>query len=221
MSRKLFMIVTSLVVQPLLAAPPPVAPPKKAPVTVVKKFQFFGQDTEKWLPQTKNLPSASDVERIGQKLSSRVRNLDPFAIATFPREDAEVRIIVEDPSRPTPKVTLNQALQTLKLNGVNLVNKEFLIGGRSVFEGDIIEIAFQKETFQALVNEISATEIQFTDLIRNETGVMPHTMIPHLQMEPLRAVVSSLESRMVPLEPQTPVEKTPASPKKSSPSSKK
>jgi hypothetical protein len=104
----------------------------------------------------------------------------------------------------TPKVTLNQALQTLKINGVNLKNKEFLIGGRNACEGDVIELAYKTEIFQAQVVEVGAIEIQFRDLQRQEVGVLRHSIIPNLEIEPLQSVASRLESRMTPMETPTP-----------------
>ena len=218
MNRIVFLLAATLLATAAAAAAPPAALPKKPPAAARKAFKFFGQDTHKWVPQVKNLPMARDVEQMGRKLSSRVRNQDPFGMATFPREDSISPVIVEESNRPTLKVTLNQALQTLKLNGINLGTREFLIGGRSVYEGDVIELGFRKEIFQALV-EVGATEIRFRDLQRDETGVLPHNLIPDLQLEPLRRVVSSLESSMVPMEAPA-SGKAKASPPKKSPASR-
>ncbi|RYD37924.1 MAG: hypothetical protein EOP86_02270 [Verrucomicrobiaceae bacterium] len=212
MNRTVLLLATAMLTATLAAAPP-VAPLKK-PAAARVPFRFFGQDTHKWVPQMKNVPKAHDVEEIGRKLSSRVRNQDPFGMATFPRGDSVSPIIVEEPSRPTLKVTLNQALQSLKLNGVNLDSKEFLIGGRSVGEGDVVELGFQKEIFQALVVEVGAAEIHFRDLQRGETGVLPHTLIPNLQLEPLRQAAFPLEARMTPMEAMTSGKAKASSPKK-------
>ncbi|WP_170157527.1 hypothetical protein [Roseimicrobium gellanilyticum] len=170
-----------------------------------KKPAFVGGEAN-WLPKVKSLPTAQDIEATAQKLSSRVRTLDPFSVSTFPREE-DVAVVDENENRPTVRLTLNQALQTLKLNGVNLVNKEFLIGGRNVFEGDVIELSYKNEIFQALCVEVNATEIVFRDLQRGDVGIMPHNMIPTLQLEPMRKVASSLESRWAPMEPATPPKK--------------
>ncbi|MDA0814826.1 MAG: hypothetical protein O3C21_20805 [Verrucomicrobia bacterium] len=166
---------------------------------------FFGKDTATWLPDAKSLPTAADVEGTAQKLSSRARNVDPFGVPTFPTEEEDPG--VEDSSRPTPKVTLNQALGTLKINGVNLVTKAFLIGGRNIFEGDVIELAFRDELFKALVVTVGATEIMFRDLTRDEAGVIPHSMVRQLQLEPLQPADATLKSRMSPMEPFSPVKK--------------
>lgn len=171
-----------------------------------KKPEFVGGEAP-WLPKgVKSLPTAQDIEANAQKLSSRVRTLDPFAVSTFPREE-DIAVEDENENRPTVRLTLNQALQTLKLNGVNVTQKEFLIGGRNVFEGDVIELSYKNEIFQALCVEVNATEIVFRDLQRGDVGIMPHNMVPKLQLEPMRKVASSLESRWAPMEPATPPKK--------------
>ncbi|WP_009958490.1 hypothetical protein [Verrucomicrobium spinosum] len=185
-----------------LGAPAPKAPVSK-PAEKAKPL-FFGIDTAPWLPKAPSLPKAGDVEVLAQRLSSRVRNLDPFGVPTFPREDTLPLIVEEDPARPTPKLTLNQALQTLKLNAVNLDTREFIIGARSVFEGDVIELSFRGELFRALVVEVGATAVVFRDIDRAETGLMPHSMVRNLRLEPMQTTASRLDAHLAPLEPPSP-----------------
>ena len=184
---------------PAAPAPPPA---QKKPATAAVPL-FVGQDTAPWLPKVTTLPKAAEVESRAQKLSSRVRNVDPFGVATFPREESLPVIVEEDPARPTPKLTLNQALQTLKLNAVNLEKKEFVLGARSVFEGDVIELSFRNEIFRALVVEVGATEVVFRDLDREETGIMPHSVVRGLKLEPMQISPSRLDPHLAPMEPRS------------------
>lgn len=185
-----------------LGAPAPETPEGKAAEKA--KPLFFGIDTANWLPKAPSLPKAGDVEVLAQRLGSRVRNVDPFGVPTFPREDTLPLIVDEDPVRPTPKLTLNQALQTLKLNAVNLDTREFIIGARSVFEGDVIELSFRGELFRALVVEVGATAVVFRDIDRAETGLMPHAMVRNLRLEPMQTTNSRLAPHLAPLEPPSP-----------------
>lgn len=171
------------------------AAPKRAPL-------FVGTGTVSWLPKAASLPSAGDIEKVAEKLSSRLRSVDPLGVSTFPREDDQ-RMLDEDPARPTARITLNQALQTLKIIGINLEGHEFLIGGRSVGEGDVMELAYKNENFMAQVVEVGATQILFRDLRRNESGVLTHKIMPQLQLEPLRNVTSRVESKMSKMEKLT------------------
>lgn len=183
--------------------------PAKAKTTAPKRAPLFvGSGTASWLPRAELLPSADTIEAEATKLGVRKRNMDPFGLSTFPRED-DVPIINEDIYRATPKITLNQALQTLRINGVNLQRKEILIGGRQAAEGDVIELAFKGEVFMAQVTEVGAAQLSFRDLQRNETGMLKHAILPQLAIEPLQKIASQFESRMTPVEPQTP---TPSKP---------
>jgi len=164
---------------------------------------FVGNGTATWLPRTELLPNAAAIEALAKKLGVRQRNMDPFGLSTFPRED-DAPLITEDIYRATPRITLNQALQTLKINGVNLPRKEFLIGGRQAAEGDVIELAFKGEVFLAQIIEVSATQLLFRDLQRDETGVLQHDILPQLSIEPLQKIASQFESRITPMEPAPP-----------------
>ena len=192
------MVSTSLVAVQAQTKPaaPKVAVPKRAPL-------FVGNGTVGWLPRTELLPNAESIEAQAKQLCVRQRNMDPFGLATYPREN-DAPVITEDIYRATPKITLNQALQTLKINGVNLQRQEFLIGGRRAAEGDIIELAFKGEVFLAQITEVSATQLHFRDHPRDETGVLKHDILPHLSIEPLQIITSQLERRITPVEPALP-----------------
>ena len=193
-------IITILAGSGILAAQPAARAGK---ASQARKPLFFGGERV-LTGAAELLPTAAQIETLAEKLSSRQRNVDPFGLAIFPREENQP--IVEDDfiARLTPKITLNQALQTLKINGVNLKQKEFLLGGRNACEGDVIELAYKAEIFQAQVLEVGPDEILFRDLKRNETGVLRHSIISQLEMEPLHDVASRFESRMTPMETPTP-----------------
>ena len=161
---------------------------------------FVGSDTPGLLPLNKITPTAGELEIAAQKLSGRLRNQDPFDLATFPSQEAAQPLLDDELPRATVRITLNQALQTLKINGVNLVGKEFLIGGRNALEGDVIELSFKGELFQAEVMEVTASQIVFRDLQRNESGVLSHKAVPNLSIEPMKSRTSPLIDKMTPME---------------------
>jgi hypothetical protein len=175
--------------------------PAKKASTPKRAALFVGNGSASWLPRTDLLPSADAIEAEAKKLGVRKRNMDPFGLSTFPRED-DAPVVTEDIYRATPKITLNQALQTLKINGVNLQKKEILIGGRQAAEGDVVELVFKGEVFMAQVVEVGAAQLMFRDLQRNETGVLRHDILPQLAIEPLQKIASQFESRMTPVEPK-------------------
>jgi hypothetical protein len=173
-----------------------------------RKSLFIGAGNEKWMPATTLLPSAEELESVAQKLSSRLRNVDPFGLSTFPREeDVKAKPAVASALRSTPKPTLNQALKTLKITGICLNQREFLIGGRNVFEGDVMHLEFQNEIFLAQVVEVGPTQIRFRDLERKDTGVLSHSLLPQLRIEPIenRSQMNGLEDKLSPMETQSPI----------------
>jgi hypothetical protein len=194
------LVATSLLAQGHASAQAPQPAAKKAPPP--KRMALFtGYGTSSWLPKASILPSAEDIETAARKLSSRERNMDPFSLPTFPREE-DLRAAVATVDRQTEKVTLNQALQSLKVTGINLDKKEILFRGRNVYQGDVMVLSFRDQVFYAQVVEINGTQILFRDVKRHETGVLPHSLLPHLELEPLqkRAGLSGLEGRVSPME---------------------
>lgn len=188
------------------AATDAVAQAPARPAEAVKRGKLFiGSNSTgvAWLPKIELLPNELAMEAGAQKLGARLRNLDPLGVPTFPRED-DTPLFEEEPLRETPRVTLNQALQTLRINGVSTGRKEFLIGGRNVFEGDVIELLFKGEVFQAQVVEVGYAELRFRDLIRGEAGVLPHNLVPRLALEPLRRAAPLLDGKAFPMEPAKP-----------------
>lgn len=157
---------------------------KKAPPSKRTELFVGGSDLS-WLPRTGFLPSAVDLQTRAQTMSSRVRNLDPFGLSTFPKE-GDMEAPQSDLSRPSERITLNQALKNLKVTGINLKKKEILMRGQNIFEGDVMMLSFRDEIFFAQITEVGATQIVFRDIKRQETGVLPHSLIPHLNVEPIQ-----------------------------------
>ena len=128
--------------------------------------------------------------------------MGPFGLRMFPVEDEAVPALSKI-ARAADRVTLNQGLQTLRLNGINLERKEFLIGARNVFQGDSIELSYKGEVFVAEVVEVGPTQIVFRDNTRNETGVLAHNLVHRLVLEPLqnRPGEAGLQGKFSPMEP--------------------
>jgi hypothetical protein len=192
--------VASLAARDLASAQAPQPAKKNAPPKRTALFTGYGTST--WLPKAPILPSAADIETAARRLSSRERNMDPFSLPTFPREEDLRAAVATTVERQTEKITLNQALQSLKVTGINLDKKEILFRGRNVYQGDVMVLSFKDQVFYAQVVDINGTQILFRDVKRHETGVLPHTLLPHLELEPLqkRAGLSGLEGRVSPME---------------------
>jgi len=178
------------------------APPPKLPQQGRIEL-FVGYGSAAWLPQSTALPTAREIDNRAQKLGARQRNIGPFGLRMFPVEE-QAASTQSTIARAADRVTLNQALQTLRLNGINLAHKEFLIGARNVFVGDSLELAFKGEVFIAEVVEVGPTQIVFKDNARKETGVMSHHLVQQFALEPLQdnRRKAALREMLTPMEPQ-------------------
>lgn len=183
-----------------LKAQPSPPPPKAQQQARVELFVGIG--SANWLPQSNLLPTAKEIDNQAKKLGSRQRNMGPFGLRMFPVED-EAAPAVSHITRTADRVTLNQALQTLRVNGLNLEQKEFLIGARNVFAGDALEISFKGEVFVAEVVEVGPLQIIFRDNAKQETGILAHNIVHHLALEPLqtRPRKGRLQGKLSPMEP--------------------
>lgn len=179
---------------------PTQASPKSQPQNRVELF--VGNGSVNWLPQSNLLPAAREIDNRAQKLGARQRNMGPFGLRMFPVED-EAAPAATHITRGADRVTLNQALQTLRINGINLDRREFLIGARNVFVGDALEVFFKGEVFVAEVVEIAPLQIVFRDHARRETGVLAHNLVQRLALEPIRNRPSggALGGKLSPMEP--------------------
>lgn len=200
---KLFLTALMLVSTPTWLTRAQNASSAVKPVESKQPFLFIGKATANWLPKSELLPSAESIEEDAKRLSVRKRNVDPFGLSTFPREEAEP-VLIDETSRATAKITLNQALQTLRLNGLNPLQKRFLIGGRYVAEGDVVQLSYKEEVFWAKVVEVGATQIHFYDLQREESGILKHDFLPQLKITSSKEQSSKFEAGMTPVEPMTP-----------------
>jgi hypothetical protein len=165
---------------------------------------FVGNGSAAWLPQTTSLPNAREIDNRAQKLGARQRNLEPFGLRMFP-VDEQTPAVSSNIARAADRVTLNQALQTLRITGINLDKREFLIGARNVFIGDALELSFKGEVFLAEVVEVGPVQIVFRDNARQETGVMSHHLVQRFALEPLRSKPrdTALQHLLTPMEPRT------------------
>jgi|688.fasta_scaffold20112_12 hypothetical protein len=197
---KFFLTVLILVSIPTWLARGQSASSAGKPAEYNKPFLFIGKATANWLPKSELLPSAESIEESAKNLSVRKRNVDPFGLSTFPREE-EKTLLIDETSRATERITLNQALQTLKLNGLNPLQKKFLIGGRYAAEGDVIQLSYKDEVFWAKVVEVGATQIHFYDLQRKESGILKHDFLPQLKITSSKEQSLKFEAGMTPIEP--------------------
>jgi hypothetical protein len=167
---------------------------------------FMGASDAPWLPKTKGrtLPNLEVIEQRARKLAARQRNLDAFALPVFPREPAPKKTDKKPQlQREAERITLNEALQTLRISAINLRRGEFLINGHEVGRGDTLVLGYKGLTFEAVVSEVGPQEIRFKEQQSGETGVLPHRVLPRFVPQAVapQATQGLLQGHATPIPP--------------------
>jgi hypothetical protein len=110
------------------------------------------------------------------KLLTHRRSTDPFGLAIggkFKGLPAVVEHPAAQPAKTTGAVqlpvtsdqpTLEKAVQHLPIGGLNIPDREALIGFRSVHEGDLLVLEFGGRQFAVWVQSIDQRGVQFCDI---------------------------------------------------------
>ncbi len=148
---------------------------------------------------------ASQIEDMVKFLGSRKRNVDPFGLSMYPREKPvpgeEPKDTKNQPERLADTVKLNEALRSIKVSLINPSNKEFVVQGRIIYEGDFVILQYRSEVFVAKVMQVTASKILLRDPKRNENGEILLSIIPEIHVEPLNSAKAKLDSYALPMEP--------------------
>jgi len=152
----------------------PAAKVNAAPPITAKELALPTPAAPAWLP------SPAEVEDRLKSLGTRKRNADPFGLSMFPTEK-NTKAGSTAAEHATDRVSLSQAVRSLKIGLVNPAGKEFVVHGNNVYQGDTITLAFKGEAFAAQVTEVTAFRIVFTDLKSHDIAWVPLTIIPSLK----------------------------------------
>jgi hypothetical protein len=149
----------------------------------------------------------------------RGRATDPFGQL----QDPNAKRIIKTSSTKTPhRVTQVQAtpfadiVRLIKVTTIMPKDKSFLIGTRSIKQGDAIPLNYRGKTFRVEVSSVNSHQIDFRNLDNNETGslkldIMPTGMTPGARL--MSAPGMSLDRPDSPIELDSgnlPNEKSPA-----------
>jgi hypothetical protein len=145
------------------------------------------------------VPTEEEIEGIAKKMVTRVRSVDAFGLMNYPKEKA----VGEDGDDITPDViSLTKALGTLKLNGINLIKQEIMLGARAVRQGDVLHLDYRGSQYFAELIEVTSTQVNFRDIKKNELGVIGHAIVKTLSIEPMtnRPEMDTKSGKFIPSE---------------------
>jgi len=121
------------------------------------------------------------LNAMGAILSIRNRNTDPFG----QYQDPSAKPVVKAPTTAKVKrVTTVQAtpfsdiVRRIKVNTVMPAEKSFLIGTRTVKQGDELPLSFRGRQIKAQVSAVSSSAIEFRNSESGETASIKLNMLP-------------------------------------------
>jgi hypothetical protein len=115
-------------------------------------------------------------------LVSRSKNRDPFQMPI-----RKIRRQTELSKQPAPRqseapqapvTTFAQAIEHLSVHGIDVASREVLIGSRSLAEGDLITIQYNKQPFTAWVRSVGKEGVTFVNAELTDTAQKPVTSGP-------------------------------------------
>ncbi|MDP3851202.1 MAG: hypothetical protein Q8Q59_11905 [Luteolibacter sp.] len=146
------------------------------------------------------------VESLTAVFSIQKRVTDPFGQL----QDPNAKPIIKNPiAKAAPRFAPLQAtpfsdiIRLIKVTTIMPGEKRFLIGTRSVRQGDRIPITFRGKNLNVEVSSVSARRIEFRNLENGESAALPLTLLP-VGMTPGNHGISA--PGMVPDLPNAPID---------------
>jgi hypothetical protein len=124
---------------------------------------------------------AAYVESYANVLSIRERTSDPFGQFQDPDAKPIVKPTVAKQTRRTAPLQATPFSDIIKLLQVTTImpkEKRFLVGTRSIKQGDVIPLGFRGKNIKVEVASVSSQQIEFRNLENNETASLKLNLLP-------------------------------------------
>jgi len=189
---------------PAPAAPsaPSVTPFSKAP-TATTPSRYAGGDLKAY------------VEALCNQLAMRERASDPFGQLQDPNAKPVVKptTTAKTQRRVTaePPASLTDIVARIEITTIMPKDKRFLVGSRSIGQGDKLPLSFRNKQIHTQVTEVSSHRIVFRNLDTGELGVRQLNLLPQGMTPGTRTLTAP---GMVPANPNNilEIDSPPASP---------
>lgn len=154
-------------------------------------------------PHTANAPVPSRfvgpdlksyVEAIASQFAMRERTSDPFGQQQDPNARPVVKPIDSKTIRRTtiePSTSLSDIVARIEITTIMLKDKRFLVGSRSIGQGDILPLNFRNKPIRTQVTEISSKKIVFRNLDTGELGVRQLNILPSGMTQGTHSITAS------------------------------
>jgi len=146
------------------------------------------------------------IAELANQLAIRSRVSDPFAQLQDPNAKPQVKPTVAKTARrtaPEPPATLSDIVGRIEITTIMPKDRRFLVGSRSIGQGDKVPIAFRNKQIRTEVTEVSSHRIAFRNLDTGEIGVRQLNILPPGMTPGTRTLTAP---GMVPTNPNAPLE---------------
>ena len=150
------------------------------------------------------------VESLSATLSMRDRATDPFGQLQDPNAKPVVRATVAKTPRRVVQVQatpFSDIVRLIKVTTVMPKDKCFLMGSRTIKQGDHINLAFHGKSIRVEVSVVNSQQIDFLNLENNESASVKLNVLPTGMSRGTRSITAP---GMTPDRPDAPIELDPA-----------
>jgi hypothetical protein len=175
------------------AAPAPPKPPVSNPTATASRF-------------VKESELTPYLTTISTTFSMRGRPSDPFCLLQDPSAKPVIKASVTKSSRRTAPIQatpFSDILKRIKVTTIMPKEQRFLIGTRSVKQGDRIPLAFRGKTIHVEITSVTSREIEFRNLDNGESAALKLNILP-VGMTPGSRTLTA--PGMTPARPDAPIE---------------
>ena len=146
------------------------------------------------------------IEALASQFAIRDRPTDPFAQP----QDPGAKIVVKPTQIKTtrrlsaePPTALSDIVSRIPITTIMPKDKRFLVGSRSIGQGDKLPITYRNKSLRTEVTEVSSRRIVFRNLDTGEIGIRLLNLLPH-GMTPGNGNIAA--PGITPISPNAPLE---------------
>jgi hypothetical protein len=145
------------------------------------------------------------VKALSEILTIRKRETDPFGQYQDPNARPVVKPTVAKLKRyvPAQATPLSEIVRLIKVTTIMPAEKSFLVGTRTVKQGDRIPLSFRGKTIKVEVAAVTSTSIEFRNMENGEQASVRLNMLP-VGMTPGNDGITA--PGMVPDRPDAPID---------------
>ena len=136
----------------------------------------------------------SYVETLANQLAMRERTLDPFGQVQDPNAKPVAKPTLTKSIRritAEPPASLTDIVGRIEISTVMPKDKRFLVGSRSIGQGDKLPLSFHNKQIHVQVTEVSSRNIIFRNLDTGELGVRQLNILPSGMTQGTHSITAS------------------------------